>query len=82
MPKSEIVKADNTDIAVTTIEDPMDVAIEIAMEAIRDSYYLTDEVSETDSVKFLLHVSERCQELAGEICGEMVKKSAMREVAR
>lgn len=47
--------------------------VEEAMEAVRDNHYLTTEVSQRDSIHFLVLLSERLGDLAAEIGGEIVK---------
>lgn len=48
----------------------LDDAIDEAMEKIRESHFLTDAVTREASIEFLMLLTERCHELAGEITCE------------
>jgi hypothetical protein len=47
--------------------------IDAVMDFIRDTRYLSTEVSRRESIDFLRRVIERCAELAGEITHELMK---------
>lgn len=51
----------------------MDDEVERLMEVIRESHYLTTDVSRERSLELLLHLSGRINDLAGEIAHEISK---------
>lgn len=56
-------------------------AVDETMELVRNSEYLTDEVSKQQSITFLNYLAERCLTLAGEIAHEMLREARHNERA-